>query len=179
MKRPRSSQAISPTGMRFPPSNLLPLIISVASPTPSHPLLFLYWHCHRHRTCPSPHPSIHLITSLYSSKDAPFPPISLSLSLHPPHCLPTHPLASQSVATQQGDSSQQPGRNSQHCQASKHAYMQCTRTQIYPNQQRKTRPRQAFYDGKELARYNLLLCSHLVILSDHSPFSEEINAVRA
>lgn len=82
MKRPRSSQAISPTGMRFPPSNLLPLIISVASPTPSHPLLFLYWHCHRHRTCPSPHPSIHLITSLYSSKDAPFPPISLSLSLY-------------------------------------------------------------------------------------------------
>ena len=87
------ARPFSPTGMCFPPSNL-PLIISVASPTSSHPLLSPYWHCHRHRPWLS-HPS--LTPSLPSSLNpshhshSALPQEHLSLSLSPSSPLSPHP----------------------------------------------------------------------------------------
>lgn len=96
------------------------------------PLHSVYLHCQTYNlslsTLPPLVPQSISSHGLHSSKEAPFPQyISLFFSLHPPHCLPTHPLVFQPVATQQGDSSQQPGRNSQHRQAREHTNAMRTR----------------------------------------------------
>ena len=184
--------------MCFPPSNL-PLIISVASPTSSHPLLFLYWHCHRHRPWLS-HPSLtpSLPSSLNPSHhiDSALPQEHLSLSLHPPHCLPTHPLSVgvsghpagrfiTATSQQQSTLPRARARARTHTHTHTHTHIRAqtnkrththkhrhTHThdfkQIQSNK-RKTKPRQEFYnerDGKGLVGYNLLF-SHPIVISDH------------
>lgn len=102
-----------------------------------------------HRPALPPTPLSLLALSQTSTLSQPSLPSSISstllfhrstfLTLHPPHCLPTHPLVLESVATQQGDSSQQPGSHTQHCQASTHARARThTNTQIYPTEKNKT-----------------------------------------
>lgn len=140
---------IFPTGICLSPLNL-PLIISVASPTSSHPLLFLYWHCYRHGPLPpSPHPSISFITSALIHPRRTF----LSLT-HTLHRLPTHPLVSLLEATKEGDLSQRPGCKHCHAHARTHTHIH-THTLAEYNQSDKDKQNLEAHLG-ECAWNNLL-----------------------
>ena len=190
------ARPFSPTGMCFPPSNL-PLIISVASPTSSHPFLSPYWHCHRHRPWLS-HPSLtpslpsSLNPSHHSHSALPQEHLSLSLSPHPPHCLPTHPLSVGVSGHPAGRFITATSQQQQHCQArarAAHTHTH-THTHTYAGRQtnartcrhthahdlkqiqsnnRKTKPRQAFHNERDGKGLAgyNLLWSHLIVISDH------------